>query len=55
MRENVLNKIIVCKFCKTSYMPENGEICKCEEPADLEWDKEQQPQGKSDERLPNRK
>lgn len=29
-RESVLSKIVVCPRCRTSYLPDNGEICKCE-------------------------
>lgn len=32
VRESVLSRIIKCPICKTAYMPENGEICKCDRP-----------------------
>lgn len=31
-RESVLNKIVRCPICKTAYLPEAGEICKCDRP-----------------------
>lgn len=36
MRESVLSKIMKCPICKTAYMPENGEICKCDRPDPIE-------------------
>lgn len=31
-RESVLNRIVKCPICKTTYLPEAGEICKCDRP-----------------------
>jgi uncharacterized OB-fold protein len=32
MRESVLNQIVKCPKCGTSYMPRAGETCNCPEP-----------------------
>lgn len=43
-REDILRKVFKCPICKVTYMPENGEICKCdrpepdEEPRIVEWE-----------------
>ena len=31
-REDILRYVIKCPHCRTTYMPVNGEICKCERP-----------------------
>ena len=38
VRESVLRLIERCDECGVSYMPRNGEVCKCEEPKVEDWD-----------------
>lgn len=34
MYESVLRYLVKCEVCGTTYMPKNGEVCKCPEATD---------------------
>ena len=36
--KSVLSLIKVCPACSTSYIPENHESCRCEEPVVQDWE-----------------
>lgn len=38
MKQSVLSLIKKCQVCGTTYLPENGEICKCPDEDDYESD-----------------